>query len=535
MRQCCSKECSEKVRIDRARATKERPEVKEKIRAGRIEKFGAWVSENQGAEIAARRRAKNGGDYASAETRERLRAGQLNSGRTTEDRRVARLLVNEAEVAAKSRETREARYGTWTPDSAIKKAAQTKIQRYGAAMPPEFVSSRKATMMGRYGVEHALQIPAVATKASSSYDRKARGVLQGVSNLAKYGVHNPMMVPEIAARSLATRNAGKRPVYAEMTTTEWWDVNYKDAKESLEGLAVKFQVSTSHLGLTAKSLGYAITNPLSSSLIERRFASAIATLGAVVVQNTKKVVPPQEIDIFLPEHALAIEVNGLYWHSEEAGGKHKDYHADKMKRCESQGIRLLQFWDSELTDNFDLCVAMVKSIIGGNEEKIGARECTVVEVSSQDARAFMDANHLAGFRPGNHIGLANKGGELVAVATYAGSFFRKGFVELVRFASRQGVTVTGGFTKLVNKIQGPLVSYSDNRYSRGGVYSASGFELVRDGTPTPWYTKDGARLHHRTSIAKKVHADMTQRESAKKEGWLTVWDAGQRTWLLSHK
>ena len=396
-------------------------------------------------------------------------------------------------------------------------------------MPPAHVEARKATMMERHGVEHALQIPGVAARAAASYDKKARAAEQGRTNSAKYGVHNPMMVPEIAARSLATRNASKRPVYAEMVTTEWRDTNYRDAKESLEGLAVKFAVSTSHLGLTAKALSYPITNPISSSVIERRFASAIEALGLEVVANTKKIIGPQEIDIWIPSHSLAVEVNGLYWHSEEAGGKAKSYHADKMRSCEAQGIRLLQFWDSELADSFDLCVAMVKAITGGNS-KVGARQCVLGVVSSAHAKAFMTSNHLAGFRPGTHIGLW-RDGALLAVATYGSSYFRKDCVELIRFASLQGVTVVGGFSKLIKAIPGTLVSYSDNRYSRGGVYAASGFRLDRDGAPTPWYTKDGASLYHRSSIIKKAHPELTQRESAAKDGWLTVWDAGQRTWV----
>lgn len=504
-RQCCSKECSEKVRIAKMQATKGDALVKEKIRASRVEKFGAWNPEGQGAEVAAARRAKNGGEYASAETKARLRDAQLALGRTAEERRASRLLVDEKAVAAKSRTTREERYGTWLPPSAVEKAAQTKIERYGAVMPPAHVEARKATMMERHGVEHALQIPGVAARVAASYDSAAR-----------------------AARANDSWYANQNPIYTDMMKLEWWETNHRNEK-ALAEICEEYGVSMSFCVRAAQLAGWEIRNSRGSSVIERRFASAIEALGLEVVANTKKIIGPQEIDIWIPSHSLAVEVNGLYWHSEEAGGKSKSYHADKMRSCEAQGIRLLQFWDSELTDNFDLCVAMVKAITGGNS-KVGARQCVLGVVSSAHAKAFMTSNHLAGFRPGTHTGLW-RDGALLAVATYGSSYFRKDCVELIRFASLQGVTVVGGFGKLIKAIPGTLVSYSDNRYSRGGVYAASGFRLDRDGAPTPWYTKDGVSLYHRSSIIKKAHPELTQRESAAKDGWLTVWDAGQRTWV----
>ena len=63
----------------------------------------------------------------------------------------------------------------------------------------------------------------------------------------------------------------------------------------------------------------------------------------------------QELDLFLPDYNLAIEVNGAYWHSL----KDEHYHINKLNRCESNGIRLLQFYDLEINFNLD----WVKSII----------------------------------------------------------------------------------------------------------------------------------------------------------------------------
>lgn len=42
----------------------------------------------------------------------------------------------------------------------------------------------------------------------------------------------------------------------------------------------------------------------------------------------RKVIPPYELDIYIPNKKLAIEYDGLYWHS-EANGKNKQYHLSK--------------------------------------------------------------------------------------------------------------------------------------------------------------------------------------------------------------
>ena len=74
-----------------------------------------------------------------------------------------------------------------------------------------------------------------------------------------------------------------------------------------------------------------------------------------IVCNTYKLIPPREIDIFLPECNLAIEVNGLYWHRPKQF-KNKEawvsYHLTKEQQCNKKGIRLQHIWYGH--DNYRL-------------------------------------------------------------------------------------------------------------------------------------------------------------------------------------
>ena len=64
------------------------------------------------------------------------------------------------------------------------------------------------------------------------------------------------------------------------------------------------------------------------------------------IWNTKKVIAPKELDIWIPSIRTAIEFNGLEWHSE---ARSKDSLRDFKKHliCSSRGIRLIQIFSDE--------------------------------------------------------------------------------------------------------------------------------------------------------------------------------------------
>jgi len=67
-----------------------------------------------------------------------------------------------------------------------------------------------------------------------------------------------------------------------------------------------------------------------------------------ILQNDRKLLDNgKELDLYLPDHRIAIEYNGLLWHSEFFGNKNKDYHLEKTDICLSKGIRLIQIFSDE--------------------------------------------------------------------------------------------------------------------------------------------------------------------------------------------
>ena len=75
-----------------------------------------------------------------------------------------------------------------------------------------------------------------------------------------------------------------------------------------------------------------------------QFIKSITDFELVI--GSRKIIPPQELDIFIPAKKLAIEYDGLYWHSIDSKGQ-KDYHVNKTNNCEKHGIQLIHVFENE--------------------------------------------------------------------------------------------------------------------------------------------------------------------------------------------
>ena len=64
-----------------------------------------------------------------------------------------------------------------------------------------------------------------------------------------------------------------------------------------------------------------------------------------MIENDRELIAPYELDIVIPELHLAIEFNGIYWHS--CFYKDENYHLMKTELCESKGYRLIHIFEDE--------------------------------------------------------------------------------------------------------------------------------------------------------------------------------------------
>ena len=68
------------------------------------------------------------------------------------------------------------------------------------------------------------------------------------------------------------------------------------------------------------------------------------------VGKTRKIIPPEEIDVFVEGYNAGIEFNGSYWHSTKK--KNKNYHINKYNKAKSKGVFLYHIYEYEI-ENID--------------------------------------------------------------------------------------------------------------------------------------------------------------------------------------
>lgn len=244
-----------------------------------------------------------------------------------------------------------------------------------------------------------------------------------------------------------------------------------------------------------------------------------------IERNTRSVIKPKELDIYIPSKKVGVEFNGLYWHSQYP----KKYHFEKYQICKEKGIRCIQIFEDEWRDKKEIVKSILLSAIGIYERKVFARKCIVKEIDKKIANSFLDENHLNG-----SVKTAQKafglflGDELLQVITVGKNRFTKdGKLELLRMASKLNTQVVGGFSKIL-KDSGihEIESYVDNRIYSGSGYESSGWKVIGSSGPSYFYTNRKIRKNRMSMMKSKLPGEGTEEQRANALGWYRVYDCG---------
>lgn len=251
---------------------------------------------------------------------------------------------------------------------------------------------------------------------------------------------------------------------------------------------------------------------------------------------------PLELDFYFPDNNLAIEIDGLYWHSDSVQDDPKNIHLIKTNLCKDIDIQLIHIFEDEWYEKSDILKSIIKHKLKINKElnKIYARNCIIREIDTIDKSEFLKLNHIQGNDYSNIKLGAYFNDKLVSVMTFSyGNISRGGrpdnkrVFELSRFCSDMNYRVIGIAGKLFkyfirNYDAESIYSYADLRYSNGNLYDKLGFELLHRTRPDYWYV-DGTRRIYRFNLRKSKLDDLTKTESSirKEEKYKRVYDCGK--------
>jgi len=396
------------------------------------------------------------------------------------------------------------------------KRKQTCQERYGVSHPMQchnistkYASTLKVSLLKKYGVDNVAKLPHIQTKISKTHKSEKTKVKIRQTLKKKYGldVCNVSQIPAVKKKIRITmaekyggwKNQEHIKNFEKYNDSSFWNKEFVLSNRTLDvaGACQFFGVSDQTIKHHATEiLRLNINLPRNSSKIKQEIALFVKQLlgKQEVFCNTRKVIPPFEIDVYVPSKHLAIELDGVYWHSI---GKYpwnnlaneyyeKNRLVRKFEKIKEKGLNLLNFRDIEWIHKQQICKSMIKSKLSLIDRKISARKCELVELSTDKTNSFLNQNHLQGSVPGGKIRLSlMSNNEIVCVATFGKWRFGKNSWELLRFSNKIDTVVVGGISKIIKHFlksykTNKLISYANKRWSNGNVYRKIGFEFIRD-------------------------------------------------------
>lgn len=263
-----------------------------------------------------------------------------------------------------------------------------------------------------------------------------------------------------------------------------------------------------------------------------------------VIRHDRSVLDGKELDIWIPSLDVAIEYDGIFWHSELNGNKDKKYHLKKTQQCEEKGIQLIHVFGHEWHQKKQVVKSALRHKLGETENRIYARNCKVREIETPKKTSFLQQNHLQGAGKSSvKMGLIQRD-EIRAVMTFSKPKASHGAnqgVELTRYASN-GSVVGGASRLLTNFVReynpSKIFTYADRRWSSKGesMYPKIGFEYVKSSKPNYHYFRPEApnTLYHRFGFRKSqlenkleyFNPEMTEWENMVLNGFDRIWDCG---------
>lgn len=485
------------------------------------------------------------------------------------------------ELRKKSEQTNLEKYGVKNPaqnKEIYEKIKQTNLKKYGVTSPSKNEDIKKKTeeiMIKKYGVKTNLM----------TEDCKER-IKQ--TNLKKYGVEYPMQNKDILKKAYETnlkKYGSKRPLQnkkilnklkketdnkfgitnlSQQHMLHYTDYNEKFIKENFikEGYFLQnefleyFNVSLENISRAKKRFN--IGEPSK----ELKFKTQLKIYDFIksfyknnILNNQQNIIGPYELDIYIPEKKLAIEFDGLLFHSYGKATDYifnktdedKYYHIRKTNLCEEQGIKLFHIFENEWLDPFkkEIWKSKIKLELGCIDKKLNARDCIVKIVDTQKLKEFLELNHLQGYVTSSiNLGLYYKD-ELVEVMTFGKSRFNKNYDwELLRNCTLINTIVRGGFSKLLSYFkkhyQGSIISYGNRRWTNK-LKNVYGNKLINISEPNYFYfTIKNLRFISRQQCQKHKLKDkleifdenLTETENMYNNGYRKIFDCGNLVYDL---
>ncbi len=421
-------------------------------------------------------------------------------------------------------------------DSVKEKREKTNLEKYGEKtnlLTKETKERIKKTNLERYGVEQPLKSKEIRDKGKETLIEK-----WGVDSYSKTQTFKKQM----------SYNHDVINKYKNLLSDEFKIINYQNYDFIIEHISKKhlFNINIKNLYIRINDDNCICTEcyPISEhvSIKEKEIIDWLKELNIDFIEGDRKILEGKELDIYIPSKNLAIEFNGLYYHSELF--KEKNYHLDKSLKCQEKGIQLLHIWEDEWIFKQDIVKSIILNKLGLIKEKIYAIECEVREVKdSKLVRNFLNENHIQGYSQSSiKLGLYHKE-KLVSLMVFGERKIKKNIeFELIRFCNKINSNIIGASSKIFTYFKNnydfkELISYSDFRLFGDKMYETLGFTKIHLSPPDYFWCKDLERRHRfnfnkQKLIKEGYDPNKTEVMIMHERGYYRIFSCGQVKWII---
>ena len=353
----------------------------------------------------------------------------------------------------------------------------------------------------------------------------------------KYMLENDLVDSGRSRESFIENTKLKMNHVNTILSDEDWLETKKDEKVILKDISAELGVSKNYIAkiLRDNNTPYPRFN---TSSYENMIQKYLTDNNINFERGNRKILNGLELDFYIKDYNIAIEVNGNYYHQTKEGFKDKNYHMNKTNICEDKNIRLIHIFEHEFINNYEKIEHMLNSAFNINT-KIYARKCIIKEISYIEFSSFCNENHLQGSVPSSvRYGLFIHD-DLIAVMGFCKSRYDKKIdYEITRYCSSKNITVVGGASKLFKNFtkyhkNKSIISYCNRQYFTGNMYLKLGMQYSHTTPPNYiWCSSDLKTIKTRYQTQKhKLGSGIPEKEHMFLNKYMQVHDSGQKVFI----
>ncbi len=473
-------------------------------------------------------------------------------------------LQEKIEITTKRKKTNLEKYGTSSPaeNTAIKnKIKETNIKRYGLSTVLQNKELMDKSLISKFGVSNVMHCQEIKNKVKKTITAKYDGM--GFSSkaindkitaamISNYGVENAMKseliknklkntiftrfgVPSVLcleknriANRLQSRFKMQSKINSFSTVIPLFDFenDYTNVEKTYKWLCQCGSTFDSTLD-DGRYPKCPVCFPYIKSKEELNIISFIENELGLKTLHNKKPFGNFEIDILIPEAKIAIEYNGLYWHSDDK--LDKLYHLNKTNAVELNGYKLIHIYEHQWLFNKTIVKSHIKSILHKNIY-FDINNYKVIVISNDIISDFLASNYIFDTDVHNiSLGLFNDT-ELIATMSFNISENNNYHYILNAFVMKLNIENIHAFDILFSYFKNHYKPTSISAYVNRDYnlyieyYLAAGFEFKYTTDPNSWVYKRNEKPTNKYSNVNI--SDDNNWDYLKNQGYNRYWDTG---------